>query len=63
MISAQFVVRLPESLADAVVGEAVRCSARTSEVIAEALAESFPEFVARRMRADLADDGSGGRTP
>jgi hypothetical protein len=58
MRSGQFLVRLPEPLADAVVGEAVRCSARTSDVIAQALSEAFPEFVARRMRADLSDTDS-----
>jgi len=53
MRKSQFAVSLPEPLADAIVGEAVRTSARTSEVIAEALAEGFPDFVARRMRVDL----------
>jgi len=53
MRSARFTIFLPEPLADAIVGEAVRCSARTSEVIAEALRELFPVYVACRMRADL----------
>ncbi len=58
MPPARFTVSLPEPLADAIVGEAVRCSARTSEVIAEALGELFPDFVARRMRADLGEAGT-----
>jgi hypothetical protein len=59
MASARFSVCLPEPLADAIVGEAVRRSARTSEVIAEALCEVFPDYVARRMRADLDGDEEG----
>lgn len=62
MIFAQFVVRLPEPLADAVVGEAVRCSSRTSDVIAEALIESFPAFVARRTGEDLLGGQSAQRS-
>jgi len=53
MATTRITVSLPESLADAIVGEAVRSSARTSEVIAEALLECFPDFVAQRMRSDL----------
>jgi hypothetical protein len=63
MKTSQFLVRLPEPLADAVLGEAVRRSARTSEVIAEALAEAFPDFVARRMRADLLDGPAKEKQP
>ena len=53
MRKTRFTICLPDPLADAIVGEAVRSSARTSEVIAEALIELFPDFVARRMRSDL----------
>jgi hypothetical protein len=53
MRKSQFAVSLPEPLAEAIVGEAVRTSVHTSEVIAQALAEAFPDFVARRMRVDL----------
>jgi len=56
----QFAISLPESLADAIVGEAVRTSARTSDVIAQALTETFPDFVARRMRVDLETFGTEG---
>ncbi len=59
MRSHQFVVVLPESIADAVVGEAVRRSARTSDVIAEALVEAFPDIVARRMKDDLSRTDTG----
>ena len=53
MATTRFTISLPDSLADAIVGEAVRSSSRTSEVIADALVELFPDFVAHRMRSDL----------
>jgi hypothetical protein len=53
MATTRFTISLPDPLANAIVGEAVRSSARTSEVTADALVELFPDFVAHRMRSDL----------
>jgi predicted transcriptional regulator len=52
---ATFTISVADSLADAIVGEATRRSERTSRIIEEALAETFPEFVARHMRDDLSE--------
>jgi hypothetical protein len=54
MRSTQFLVRLPEAVADAVLGEAVRRSIRTSDVIAEILADALPDAVKRHLNEDLA---------
>jgi len=63
MATTRFTISVPDSLADAIVGEAVRSSARTSEVITEALLELFPDFVAQRMRSDLAPGDLPGVEP
>jgi hypothetical protein len=51
--SSRFIITLPEPISDAIVGESIRTSERTSKVIADALIECFPDYVARRMREDL----------
>ncbi len=60
---ATFTISVADSLADAIVGEATRRSERTSRIIEEALAETFPAFVARRMQADLAELRDDPSTP
>jgi hypothetical protein len=62
MRTMQFLVRLPEATADAVLGEAVRRSIGTSDVIAEVLAMALPSAVKKGLDEDLGPHrNQGGR--
>lgn len=56
VIERRFEVTLPEPVADAVHGEAVRCGQRVGEVLASFIVDRWPCWIEARLRADLASN-------
>lgn len=50
----RFQVTLPEPIADAIHGEAVRCGERAADVLSQFIAESWSSWIASRLHRDLA---------
>ncbi len=53
MTERRFQVTLPEPVADAVHGEAVRCGQRVGEVLTSFIVDRWPCWIEGRLRADL----------
>jgi len=56
MTERRFQVSLPEPVAAAVHGEAVRCGQRVGEVLASFIADRWPCWIEARLRDDLHSD-------
>jgi hypothetical protein len=54
MTDRRFQVTLPEPIADAIHGEAVRCGERVGVVLSQFIAEGWSSWIVARLRRDLA---------
>jgi hypothetical protein len=54
MTERRFQVTLPEPIADAIHGEAVRCGERVADVLSQFIAEGWSSWILVRLHRDLA---------